>query len=710
MDRHAQKPASTPDRSVQRFHPDQREAYEGLLLALLARKRFLVLTDSVSARRGAVLAGLIEQVAADGSLVLPVVARQGMQVEDLLAVSATRFDAENFDAFIEAVEEQLDLAGSGLLAVNEAHRLTPATLVDLADLSRSESGGGRCVQSLLSGAPELEHTLARAGLERFIRDAGVIYRLSGDAAGAALQDDGEPLVTSPGVESSQNVPHPMRPRRRAAVGWVAVFILIAMGGVTALAVQKLNPDLDIRALNIRSFEAYAARVSADARKIWVRVESGVRAWSQETFGWPRDDDALAFHDSRKPMESPTESPLAALPEPDHAPAERGPLPPLFTAPPPVIPPSVVLPPPPPALTPPVAVSIAVAPLPEPSAPSETPTLPSLMESTPVTARPPIPPLSEPMAGQRVDGLVELAHRQIRTRRLTTPLGDNAYETVRRIRALAPASPEIPALLTAITDIYRRWATQAEADGDVDEARRYYERALMVNPDDPALRAQIRAIEERGRRAETSPPSPLFGPPLSGPPPAAPARGFTDQETTRALLHHTPSLVAALAAGQNPNQRLENGKTPLMLAAEAGLRDAARPLLDRGANPNLRTGDGATAMMYAAWNGREDMIALLADAGADVNAGNDDGKTALMAAAARGHTGVVQALLARGVMVDRVAAHGWTALMYAAHAGNEPVVRMLMDAGADPNRTDPLGNSAVSLGHQQSHVLSALLGR
>ncbi|HYG84766.1 MAG TPA: ankyrin repeat domain-containing protein [Azospirillum sp.] len=785
MDRHAQHPASpTPGRSAQRFHPDQQEAYDGLLLALLARKRFLVLAGGAGAQRSDVFTRLIEQVAADGSLVLPVVAQHGMQVEDLLvaSASATLPDADDadFDTLVGELDDRLDLAGSGLLAVADAHLLSPATLIDLAELSRSETSSGRFVQILLSGSSELERALARPGLEQFIRDMGVIYRLAGGGAGLSPQAEASPhpaaadlsmrpiassvpdLPAPDGPDPDWTVPPemiipPVRTGRRAAAGvWVTALILIATGGAaTTLAVQALKPDLELGSL-----DEYATRVGAGAVRIWADAESAAREWSRVTFGWPpREGEALALHRSRAPdmeMPPPTlpppETPPAALPKearaalpptinerpaappppppPDHAPAakaEAGPLPPTFMPSPIILPPlpptprppapvtvasvpppPVETPPAPPASTPPPAPPpgpMTVTSEPPPAPPVEAPPPAAPAPSVQVAAlppKPPTPPQPDQATVQRVRVLSEQARRQIATKRLTTPTGDNAYETVQRIRELTPDSPEIPELLSGIVDTYRRWAAQAEADGDPTEAKRYYERALMVSPDDPALRAQIRSTEERARRAE--PPPPVRQPPTDV------ASGFTDQETTLAILHHTPSLAAVLGAGQNPNQRLENGKTPLMLAAEAGLREATRQLLDRGASPNLRTRDGATAIMYAAWNGREDVVSLLADAGADVNTGNDDGKTALMAAAARGHAGVVRVLLARGATVDRAANHGWTALMYAAHAGNEPVVRMLMESGANPTRTDQMGNSAVSLSRQQGHVISALMGR
>ncbi|WP_158284162.1 ankyrin repeat domain-containing protein [Azospirillum sp. TSO22-1] len=767
MDRHAQQPS--PRRGAASLRTDQQEAYDGLLLALLARKRLMVLAGGTGAERTDVFARVIGQVAADGSLVLPVVAQHGMQVEDLVAAAADAAgirpagEEADFDALVGELESQLDLAGSGLLAVDDAHLLAPATLADLADLSRAETASGRFVQILLSGAPELERLLSRPALQQAVRDLGVIYRLIGGAPpSAAPQEHDDAAVTPisfarthrPPVAVAESLPEPEArpasewtvppslgvapPRRGRAGAWAVAALALAVAGAGAMvAVQPFGEDMDM------DFDRTAADLRGKADALWTDAGAAVGAWSRDTFGWPpggesaENSDALALERSRYPALAdlaPATLPPATLPPTNLPLAEPHTGERVAALPPPVQSPAGERPHPrPPAAEPPAPAPMAPAPLVPPlprseSAPDAGPLPPTIPWATaPQIAPVPLPDLPPPPAAppavavapaptpgappqnaapaeaatERVQALVEQARRQIASKRLTTPPGDNANETVQRLRELAPDSPEIPALVAAMVDTYRRWAAYAEKDGNSSEARRYLERALAVSPDDPALRAQLKG-ETTAAKPEPAKLSPSDA-----------ADVFADQEATLAILGQPAALRAALAAGHHdPNKRLENGKTPLMLAAEAGLRDAARQLLERGANANLRTRDGATAIMYAAWNGRDEIVAMLADAGANVNAGNDDGKTALMAAAARGHAGVARALLARGAAVDRAANHGWTALMYAAHAGNEAVVRLLVDAGANPNRTDQMGNSAITLGRQQGHtqVVGTLMGR
>lgn len=57
----------------------------------------------------------------------------------------------------------------------------------------------------------------------------------------------------------------------------------------------------------------------------------------------------------------------------------------------------------------------------------------------------------------------------------------------------------------------------------------------------------------------------------------------------------------------------------MFAAQEGLKDIVKMLLNNGADPNAQGSLGDTALMYAAWYGHKDIAKILIDAGANVNA-------------------------------------------------------------------------------------------
>lgn len=784
MDRSAPKHSSRARRAAPGHHDPVSESAgvtaaeirDGLVLAFLARKRLLVLVGDAGSGRPALFRQLVEHVEADGAMALPVAASVGSEVEDLVAAAGTGalpdlVPGENgetdFDALIAALEERLELAGSGLLAVDNAAVLAPPVLADLVDLTRAETPAGRFMQVLLCGTPELEGTLARAGLTDELRDMGVIYRMT--AGGGFVDDVREPApapqpvprpapmlmvppqpqqapvqsaATPPANDWSvgqrrENPPQEtwqqderwegqgwspdggqsgaMRaPRRTALYAGAALTTLVLLGAAGA-AIATAMPG------------AFPDRALAMVEESWAKARDAVERTVQGLTGAAAP--AERQHAVTVPVAPASDMTASAAVAPSTAPTTQ------TAAQPPAAPPTA-------AGTQTVSkqASPASTAVPTAAAPIETAALPPAQaqqsaaktsatgntEAAPGVAS--LPPLEDPSTtaavpaapqpavpdadiAQRVRTMVDQARRQIAGKRLTTPPGDNAYETVQRIRQIAPSSPEAAELLTTMTDTYRRWAMLAERDGDWSETKRFYERAQMISPESPDLAERIRAASEQRVYG-----GPSVGPatgtaignagstvPGSSAAPVNATPGLGDRESVLALLRNPAELSRTLQAGASADTRLDNGKTLLMIAAEQGLADAVRVLLDRHARTDLRTSDGATAVMYAAWGGHDGVVRALAEGGADLDTTNSDGKTALMAAAARGHQEVARTLIQRGVMVDRTTAYGWSALMYAANNGHEAVAKLLLDSGANPYRMDANGNSALTLGALQGHV-------
>ncbi|ELR15894.1 AcylCoA-binding domain containing protein [Acanthamoeba castellanii str. Neff] len=81
----------------------------------------------------------------------------------------------------------------------------------------------------------------------------------------------------------------------------------------------------------------------------------------------------------------------------------------------------------------------------------------------------------------------------------------------------------------------------------------------------------------------------------------------------------------LAEGQfTLDQPDEDGRTPLMWAADKGRVAVAADLLKRGAAVNARDGDGQTVLHYAALSENEEMLQLLLEHGADKTIPDNDG--------------------------------------------------------------------------------------
>lgn len=449
MERNTRRPAPPGPAfppPAHRLAPPEQAVLDGLLLALLGRRRLLVLTGGSGVRPG-VAGAAAARAAADGTLVLTATACPGMGVEDLIrqggaAALAPHALPEDFETLVATLDERLDFAGSGVLAVEEAHHLSPATIADLVELSREETAHGRFLQILLSGDGGLERTLSRPGLGRAMRDLGVIYRLGGPAAAgrtpvAAVDDGDAPPPAEPMVFPTAT---PLDRGSRTPVGaWITGAVLLA-AAITGLALSVPEGPWKER------LDAAVTTVTATA--------------------------ATWIHDAQTRLpalwEAPVdESRMVALAVPE---------------------------PPAPPVTPPAPMVAPAAPAPPPAEPPPAAVLP--VHPAPV----PMPvPEADPTRIERFQALEDVARQQIAAKRLTTPPGDNALETVQRMQAENPGAPAVAELLEAMADTYRRWGMLAERTGNADDARRFYERGLRVLPGDPTLTGLLRSVEERGNR-------------------------------------------------------------------------------------------------------------------------------------------------------------------------------------------------------------------
>ena len=160
------------------------------------------------------------------------------------------------------------------------------------------------------------------------------------------------------------------------------------------------------------------------------------------------------------------------------------------------------------------------------------------------------------------------------------------------------------------------------------------------------------------------------------------------------------IVAALAAGADPNAADEQGNTALILAAAGGFFGDAKPaitaLAAAKANLDARNRDGVTALMVAAreneWSYAEALIA----AGAEVSAADPDGWTALMYAAYNGSATVAKALLAAKADPKPRAKSGWDALLLAISSGQGSLAETLVAAGVPVPKTSPSGGTPLNL--------------
>ena len=202
--------------------------------------------------------------------------------------------------------------------------------------------------------------------------------------------------------------------------------------------------------------------------------------------------------------------------------------------------------------------------------------------------------------------------------------------------------------------------------------------------------------------------------------------------TRHVPDHLVLAVLALLPRAELYRRLDNGMTPLMLAAQAGRVAIIQELLARcqpGAMSRLVNARGCrdtTALLCAARHGSAaDAVSALIRAGASVHAADVDGFTPLMRAAASGEVRAAAHLLRSGAlpnqetlphansltalmladnadMASLLIAHGasvnlltrWTPLMTAASHGRTDVISVLLAHGANIHATNAFGEDAL----------------
>jgi hypothetical protein len=185
---------------------------------------------------------------------------------------------------------------------------------------------------------------------------------------------------------------------------------------------------------------------------------------------------------------------------------------------------------------------------------------------------------------------------------------------------------------------------------------------------------------------------------------------------RTLLHQsildedTGKVERLLFAGADVEVALENGVTPIMMAAFKNNVRAAQLLLVSGADVKRATSTGTTALHYAAAGGNPELVGLLLDAGASIDAKKPGGTTPLILAAQHGRVKAIVALVDAGADVNaRLAGRNITGLMLAAQNGHTAAVCTLLDRGAEWRAKDWQGRTALdyATANERTAVVDAL---
>jgi thiosulfate/3-mercaptopyruvate sulfurtransferase len=142
--------------------------------------------------------------------------------------------------------------------------------------------------------------------------------------------------------------------------------------------------------------------------------------------------------------------------------------------------------------------------------------------------------------------------------------------------------------------------------------------------------------------------------------------FTQAQTAAPLpAAPSPNLAAWLSQHGFPPDRLhariDNGMSPLMLAALKGERALMEELLELGADPNHVNDDDHHALWFACVHGDPELVSLLIARGAHVDNQNVNGATCAIYTASTGKLEVLKRLVEAGANLDKETSGGYTAL-------------------------------------------------
>jgi ankyrin repeat protein/DNA-binding beta-propeller fold protein YncE len=186
---------------------------------------------------------------------------------------------------------------------------------------------------------------------------------------------------------------------------------------------------------------------------------------------------------------------------------------------------------------------------------------------------------------------------------------------------------------------------------------------------------------------------------------------------RAILQETPLMAARepalarllLAAGADLTLRrktLGGDYNALQLAIDEDLPEIVDVLLKAGADVN-ELQDGRTPLMIAAEKGRLAIARRLLAHGADLEIRSDFGQTALYRAVFKRNTKLVTLLLDAGANPDTPSHDGYTPLLCAVVDKSRAIINRLLEAGADPFPVLKDGRTAYDLAAGQSKIAARL---
>jgi uncharacterized protein len=185
-----------------------------------------------------------------------------------------------------------------------------------------------------------------------------------------------------------------------------------------------------------------------------------------------------------------------------------------------------------------------------------------------------------------------------------------------------------------------------------------------------------------------------------------AAKYGHREVVEFLAHSGASIVL--------KEKLEEGKTPLMLAAQYGRRDTCICLMERGSDVNaVTTRDELTALMLAAKEGHKGTVRCLLSYDADANMSDSYGWTSLHFTSSWGRKETARLLIREGganvnamPIKKKSGGGGTTPLIIASKGQQVDMINILLDHGADPSINDAAsGKNPLAIAAQEGFTAS-----
>ncbi len=184
-----------------------------------------------------------------------------------------------------------------------------------------------------------------------------------------------------------------------------------------------------------------------------------------------------------------------------------------------------------------------------------------------------------------------------------------------------------------------------------------------------------------------------------------SNNWGDTPLIQAIVQKHVAIVKALVAhgAEVTLTKADGSWTPLYLAAERGLIDCCRLLIEAGAEVNATMVNGATPLFAAAWFNHATLCKVLFDVGCCIN------KVDLHNFVINNKLDSVERFLELGADVDSQDDQGITPLWVSAEQGNVPMCALLLQHGAQVNHADKKGVTALHRAALKGHdIVCALL--